>query len=121
MVKNFTLQAITHQQKENNTGIICWNILDERNRRRKVEAVTELSSQGFIKAVKSSNKREMPLVEILSQYGEGDSFRIDFALFNQTFGYQPREVYPESQATPPTGNKLRDSLRALFQIPFRPR
>ncbi|MBU0654286.1 MAG: hypothetical protein KJ914_04035 [Gammaproteobacteria bacterium] len=121
MVKTFTLQTITHEQESRQNGLICWQIMDEHNHRRKVEAITELSEQGFIKAVTSSHKREMPLVELLSQYGEGDTFRIDFSLFNQTFGYSPREIFPETQQAPPPGNRLRDGLRALFQIPFRPR
>ncbi len=120
MFKTFTLQSISHHQQNLQSGIIYWQITDESNQRRKVQAQTELSDQGFIKAVKARNKREMPLVELLSQYGEGDTFEIDFSLFNQTFGYSPREVFKEPQKTTPPGNRLRDSLRALFQIPFRP-
>lgn len=120
MLKTFTMHSITHHQDSSHKGLICWQIMDERNHRRKVEGITELSDQGFIKAVQSRHKREMPLVELLSQYGEGDSFQIDFSLFNQTFGYSPREIYAETQDAPQPGNRLLDGLRTLFRVPFRP-
>jgi hypothetical protein len=119
MVKTFTLHSISHQQKTPEEGMIYWDVTDDQKRTRKIGGVTTLSNQGFIKNVTAQNQRELPLVEILSLYGEGDTFNIDFSLFNQTFGYTPREVLPETQAAPPPTNRLRDSLRALFQIPFR--
>jgi hypothetical protein len=119
MLKTFTLNAISHQQKTPESGLIYWNVTDENSRKRKITGITGLSQQGFIKTVTSQHRRELPLVEILSQHGEGDTFCIDFSLFNETFGYVPREIHPESQAAPPPANRLRDSLRALFQIPFR--
>lgn len=121
MVKTFTLYSISHQQQTPDNGLIAWHVIDEQKKKRKIEGVTALSPQGFIKSVESLHKREMPLVEILAQRGEGDMFNIDFALFNETFGYVPREIYPESQPSPPPGNRLKSGLRMLFQIPFRSR
>lgn len=121
MVKTFTLYAISHQQQTPDNGLITWHVVDEKKKKRKIEGVTTLSSQGFIKSVTSLYRREMPLVEILAQRGEGDTFNVDFALFNETFGYAPREIYPESQSSPPPSNRLKSGLRMLFQIPFRSR
>lgn len=119
MIKTFTLNNIQHQQETPETGLIVWHVIDEQKRKRRITGITTLSKQGFIRNVQSAHRREMPLVEILSQHTEGDTVTIDFSLFNQTFGYVPREIYPESQATSPAGNRFKNGLRALFQIPFR--
>ena len=117
MLKTFTLHTISHQQQTAENGLITWEMLDEQSKLRQVKGITSLSQQGFIKNVQSVHRREMPLVEILSQRGEGDTFSIDFSLFNQTFDYQPRAVFPPS--IPPAGNRLKNGLKMLFQLPFR--
>ncbi|QTR49542.1 hypothetical protein [Candidatus Thiothrix anitrata] len=120
MLKTFTLHAISHQQQTAEKGLITWEMLDEQNNIRQVKGITSLSQQGFIKNVESIHRREMPLVEILSQRGEGDTFVIDFSLFNQTFGYPARDVFPPpSPSTPPAGNRLKNGLKMLFRLPFR--
>lgn len=81
MIKTFTLNAIDHEQETPESGSITWYVVDEHNRKRAIKAITELSRQGFIKTVKPFNDREMPLVELLSYYVEGESFRIDFSIF----------------------------------------
>lgn len=118
MIKTFTLNAIDHEQETPESGAICWHVVDENNRKRVVKAITELSRQGFIKTVKPRNDREMPLVELLSYYVEGESFRIDFSMFNETFGYKPREAFPASQQAEPASNRLKDNIRQLFQVHF---
>lgn len=117
MIKTFTVEAMDHDQDTPERGEITWYISDENNRKRKVRGVTELSRQGFIKTVKPHNDREMPLVELLSYYVEGESFRIDFSMFNETFGYKPREVFPSTQHSQPVSNSMKASLRQLFHIP----
>lgn len=117
MLKTFTLQTISHQQQTAENGLITWEVFDEKSELRQVTGITSLSPQGFIKNVQSVHRREMPLVEMLSQRTEGDTFSIDFSLFNQTFGYPPREVYPPS--IPPAGNRLTSGLKMLFRLLFR--
>lgn len=118
MIKTFTLNAIEHEQETPESGSITWHLVDENKHKRLVKATTELSRQGFIKTVKPHNDREMPLVELLSYYVEGESFRIDFSMFNETFGYKPREVFPATQQAVPVSNRLRDNLRELFHVNF---
>lgn len=118
MIKTFTLNAIDHDQETPESGLIVWHVIDENNRKRLVKATTELSRQGFIKTVKPHNDREMPLVELLSYYVEGESFRIDFSMFNETFGYSPREVFAATQKAEPVTNRMKDGIRQLFQVPF---
>lgn len=123
MIKTFTINSISHQQETPESGLIIWQMLDERSRTRRVKGCTELGRQGFIRNVQPSNDREMPLVEALTRHGEGETFEIDFTLFNQTFGHQPREVYPEPQPTAPASSGLKGYLRRLLGKPFgeRPR
>ncbi|MFN3786230.1 MAG: hypothetical protein ACK4RS_05260 [Thiothrix sp.] len=58
------------------------------------------------------------MVELLSYYVEGESFRIDFSRFNEAFGYKPREVFATTQHAVPVSNRLRDNLRELFHVNF---
>lgn len=116
MIKTFTLNAIDHEQETPESGSITWYVVDEHNRKRAVKAVTELSRQGFIKTVKPFNDREMPLVELLSYYVEGESFRIDFSMFNETFGYTPREIFPATQKGDPGSNRLKHSVPGLTAL-----
>jgi hypothetical protein len=118
MIKTFTLNAIDHEQETPESGLITWHVVDENNRKRSIRAMTELSRQGFIKTVRPRNDREIPLVEVLSYYVEGESFRIDFSMFNETFGYAPREVFPATQKAEPASNRLKDNIRELFQVHF---
>ena len=118
MIKTYTLHAIHHEQESPEQGSIAWHLTDENNRKRKVTAVTQLSRQGFIKTIRPHNDREMPLVELLSFYVEGESFRVDFSIFNESFGYGPRQIFPDTQNATPAGSLLRESLRNLFQTPF---
>lgn len=117
MIKTFTLNAIDHEQETPESGLITWHVMDENNRKRSVKAITELSRQGFIKTVKPNNDREMPLVELLSYYVEGESFRIDFSMFNETFGYTPREAFASTQKSAPVSNRMKESIRQLFHMP----
>ncbi len=118
MHKMFTLHSISHQQETPESGFITWHVSDERKRARKVVGITQLSDRGFIKTVLPHYPREQPLIELLSQYGEGDTFAVDFSLFNQTFGYSPREVHSQTQAELPAGNWLQNYWRRLFKTPF---
>ena len=114
MIKTFTLHAIDHDLFSPERGCIVWHLTDENNCRRKVIATTELSRQGFVKNVLPKNDREMPLVELLSYYVEGESFRIDFSRFNESFGYKPREVYPDRVGATPVSNNMKTNLLDLF-------
>lgn len=117
MIKTFTLEAIDHEQETPERGSITWYVSDEKQQKRAVHGVTELSHQGFIKTIRPHNDREIPLVELLSYYVEGESFRIDFSIFNETFGYQPRDAYPHKvEDAQPVSNRMKDSLRHLFHI-----
>ncbi|WML90604.1 hypothetical protein [Thiothrix lacustris] len=119
MIKTFTLSAIDHDQATPESGLIIWHVMDENNRKRLVKATTELSRQGFIKTIKPHNDREMPLVELLSYYVEGESFRIDFAMFNETFGYTSREVFAATQYQSDTAReRMKKGIRQLFHVPF---
>ncbi|MBO0611653.1 MAG: hypothetical protein RL122_1055 [Pseudomonadota bacterium] len=119
MIKTFTLNAIDHDQATPESGVIVWHVVDENKRERLIKATTELSRQGFIKTVKPHNDREMPLVELLSYYVEGESFRIDFSMFNETFGYTPREVFAATQHQSETAsNRMKKGIRQLFHVPF---
>lgn len=119
MIKTFTLKAIDHDQATPESGLIAWHVVDENNRKRIVKATTELSRQGFIKTVKPHHDREMPLVELLSYYVEGESFRIDFGMFNETFGYTPREVFAATQAqSESASSRMKQGIRQLFHVPF---
>lgn len=118
MIKTFTVEAIDHDQETPERGYITWYVSDENKHKRVVKGITELSRQGFIKTVRPHNDRETPLVQLLSYYVEGESFRIDFSMFNETFGYSPREVFPETQKAQPASNDMKNGLRNLFHIPF---
>jgi hypothetical protein len=114
MIKTFTLNAIEHDQDTPERGLIAWHITDENNRKRKVVAITQLSRQGFIKMVKPNHDREIPLVELLSYYVEGESFRVDFSMFNETFGYLARKPFPEADKNTTSGNWVKDNLNDLL-------
>lgn len=113
MIKTFTLNAIEHEQDSPESGSIAWHITDENNQRRKVVGVTQLSRQGFIKTIRPHNDREMPLVELLSYYVEGESFRVDFSIFNEAFGYTPRKAYQEAARSLLSGSWLDENFQEL--------
>lgn len=115
MIKTFTLHTIDHELFSAERGCIVWHLTDENNCLRKVTAVTELSRQGFVKTVLPKNDRELPLVELLSYYIEGESFRIDFSRFNESFGYKPREVFPDRIGATPVSNHMKANLLDLFR------
>lgn len=114
MIKTFTLDAIEHDQDTAEQGLIAWHITDENNRKRKVVAITQLSRQGFIKMVKPHHDREIPLVELLSYYVEGESFRVDFSMFNETFGYSARKPFPEESKNTASKGWVKDNLKGLL-------
>ena len=118
MIKTYTLNAIEHEQESPEQGFIAWHLTDENNRKRRVTGITQLSRQGFIKTIRPHNDREIPLVELLSYYVEGESFRVDFSIFNESFGYVPREAFPDMPDAVGNGNAFQEGLRKLFQIPF---
>lgn len=118
MIKTFTLKTIDHDQTTPESGLIAWHVVDENNRKRTIRATTELSRQGFIKTVRPHHDREMPLVELLSYYVEGETFRIDFSKFNETFGYAPREVLTASQPLlVDTSRRVKRGIRQIFHVP----
>lgn len=116
MIKTFTLSAIDHEQETPESGLITWHVVDENNRKRSIRAITELSRQGFIKTVRPRNDREIPLVEILSYYVEGESFRIDFSMFNDAHGYKPRDAFPANPKVESASSRLKGNIRELFHI-----
>ena len=115
MIKTFTLHSIDHEFESQERGFIAWYLTDENNSQRKVTGVTELSRQGFIKTIRPNNDREMPLVELLSYYVEGESFRIDFSRFNEIFGYTPRNAYADSELIA-ANDGVKENLRQLFDM-----
>lgn len=118
MIKTYTLTAIEHEQQSPEKGSIAWHLTDENNRTRKVTATTQLSRQGFIKTIQPHHDREIPLVELLSFYVEGESFKVDFSFFNEAFGYTPREAFLQRAAVATQSKSLKHTLRKLLQRPF---
>ncbi len=76
---------------------MTWFLSDELSHSRKVTAVTTLDKQGYVCNARPVYARETPLVDVLMQHQEGDTFSIDFQSFNEEMGYLKRDVFADMQ------------------------
>ncbi len=97
MKKTFTILSVRHKVLAKKKGLMIWQLRDENNQLRKVEAFTILDKNEFIKGFKAIHAREVLLVEELNHHVEGATFEIDFTHFNEAQGYLKREAFANMQ------------------------
>ncbi|MGB0845950.1 MAG: hypothetical protein ACPGSM_04455 [Thiolinea sp.] len=93
MKKTFTVHAVHHKEVSPGKGSIIWLLSDEKGLPRKITAITDIDDKGVIDNMQAVYKREIPLVERLHSSEKGESFTIDFSIYNQQQNYAPREAY----------------------------
>jgi hypothetical protein len=116
MKKTYTVLSITHTIISPGKGSIIWQLSDEQERPRKVNAVTSLDKQGLVDSARSIYAREAPLVAVLMQRTEGETFSIDFTPFNEANGYINREMYSNLQKCERLGCLARKVWRVLVVV-----
>ena len=90
MEKVFTVNSIKYSLDSPTSNFIEWSLIDERHQQRVVKGKAELTVQGYVKEIVPFNRRELPLIEALTEHKPGESFGVDFTHFNKNFGYQNR-------------------------------
>ncbi len=101
MEKVFTVNSIKYSLDSPTSNFIEWSLIDERHQQRVVKGKAELTVQGYVKEIVPFNRRELPLIEALTEHKPGESFGVDFTHFNKNFGYQNRVYQPKPEAPPP--------------------
>ena len=116
MEKVFTVNSIKYHLDSPTSNFIEWALVDERQQQRVVKGKAELTIQGYVKEIVPINRREMPLIEALTQHKPGESFGVDFSNFNKNFGYQNRHYQPKPEAPSPPALSKWQIWRQKFKI-----
>ena len=101
MEKVFTVNSIKYSLDSPTSNFIEWSLVDERQQKRVVKGKAELTIQGYVKEIVPFNRREIPLIEALTEHKPGESFGVDFTHFNKNFGYQNRDYQPKPEPPSP--------------------
>lgn len=85
MIKTFTLDKIEEKQVSETEGTIEFYLTDENGDERMVIGTTFLDENKKAKAVSSSNKRELPLIQNLFEMKINDTIDLEFKYFNKIY------------------------------------
>lgn len=97
MIKIITINKLERIQIADQRAQFTWHITDEKSQLRKVHAHIDFTPNQDIEHYRAFYVREIPLVEALMQYKEGNTFRIDFTEFNKQHCYDKRPIYNAEQ------------------------
>jgi len=96
MIKTFTLVNVEKKLVSPKKGYVTYHIKDESgDYTRTVTGTVTLDDNKRIKGVSANHKREVPLIETLSQLKVNDEFTLDFGSYNKYFNREKNKTVNE--------------------------